>query len=86
MKFNYGNCSALKKWNEDLHKQFSDLDESEVTLCSIKIRYSALFLFISSNLQVSRLPFTRTFGHKEEFLSVNTPCISIPVYLELEPR
>lgn len=34
IKFNYGNQQELKKWNDDLHKQFSDIPESEVTLCS----------------------------------------------------
>lgn len=34
IKFKYGNQLELKKWNEDLHRQFPDLLESEVTLCS----------------------------------------------------
>ncbi len=33
-KFDYGNELSLKKYNVELHKQFSDLLDSEVTLCS----------------------------------------------------
>ena len=35
-KFEYGPNVAMKKWNEELHKQFPNLSESEVNLCSKK--------------------------------------------------
>lgn len=35
-KFEYGSNVAMKKWNEELHKQFPNLSESEVNLCSTK--------------------------------------------------